>query len=94
MISYVDKCRSGKGYWPLQYVYNIGVMLSQNLSVILGGDPDETVCSRAGKAARAGRWWAVHMLVPFLNWFMHEENHCAKVIEDDEGKKAVWDWSK
>ena len=94
MRKYLLLCRDGSAPWYVQYVFNVGVMLSQNLSVMLGGDPDETVCSRAGKAARAGKWWAIHMLVPFLNWFMGEPDHCYIVIEDDEGKKAVWDWSK
>ena len=90
----MSKCRLGTAPAFFQYVYNVGVMLSQNLSVLLGGDPDETVCSRTGKASRLNKKWFVKYQEPFLNWLMNEENHCQKVIEIDEGSKTVWRWDK
>lgn len=78
---------------PLQYIFNVGLSLSQMLSVILGGDPDESVSSRTGKAAIAGRWWFVHFQEPFIDWLLGE-GHCRNAIEPDEGCKEIWSWVK
>ena len=84
----------GEGVWYLQYMFNIGVHLSQFVSVLLGGDPDETLSSRIGKATVKKKWFFVHVATPFINWLTGEDNHCIKAIEFDEGKKTIWDWSK
>ena len=78
----------------MQYVFNIGTILSQSWSAVLGGDPDETVSSRVGKAERAGKWWAKHIASPILDFMFQEKNHAINAIEDNEGKRQIWDWSK
>ena len=46
------------------------------------GSEDETVSSRAGKAAQSGRRWGC-ILCRVLDWF--DPGHCARNIEPDEG---------
>jgi hypothetical protein len=88
------KCEKGESAKVTQYIYNLGLCLSQILSTILGGDPDESVSSRTGKAIRADIWYFKHMQGPFIDWFIGAENHCLDSIEDDEGKKGLWNWVK
>ena len=47
------------------------------------GSEDETVSSRAGKAAHAGKAWGC-ILCRLLDLF--DKGHCRKSIEPDEGK--------
>lgn len=46
------------------------------------GSEDETISSRAGKAARAGRRWGC-LLCRLLD--LIDPGHCARNIEEDEG---------
>lgn len=69
-----------------RYFWNILLWIDQGLNTLTGGDPDETVSSRAAKAKRNGRRWGC-VLCKVLNWF--DRNHCEKSIEEDEGKNAV-----
>lgn len=69
-----------------RYLWNILVWFDQGTNTFLGGDPDETVSSRAAKAAARGRRWGC-CLCKFLDLF--EKGHCAKTVELDEGKDAV-----
>lgn len=80
--------------WYLQYIYNLGVMASQNVSTILGGDPGETLSSRTGKAIVAGNWFAIYILGPLLGFLFIDPNHALKSIQEDEGKKEIWHWGK
>ncbi|MDR2882091.1 MAG: hypothetical protein LBV29_09390 [Azoarcus sp.] len=49
------------------------------------GSEDETISSRAGKAARRGRWWGC-VLCGVLDWF--DPGHCERNIEHDEGRPS------
>jgi len=69
---------------PKLYIINIGISLSQLLNVILGGDEDERLSSRAGKDARRGRKIAC-IFCRILHWI--DRDHCEKAIERDEGKR-------
>ena len=69
---------------PWRYVVNVGISISQLLNVILGGDEDERLSSRAGKDARRGRKIAC-IFCRFLDIF--DRDHCEKAIERDEGKR-------
>lgn len=40
-----------------RYLWNFLVSIDQLLNTILGGDPDETVSSRAAKARDSGKKW-------------------------------------
>ena len=77
-----------------QYFFNFALMLSQVLSVLLGGDPDESVSCRTGKASKAGKWWFVKVQEPFINWLFRDPKHCRKAIEPDEGAREIWHWSR
>jgi hypothetical protein len=64
-----------------RYLFNLLIALDQFGNTLMGGYPDETISSRAGKLAKRNRtaYWlcrALHLLDP---------NHCRKAIELDEG---------
>jgi hypothetical protein len=52
-------------------------------NAITGGDEDETISSRAGKARAKGKWWG-----RTLCWFLDklDPGHCDDAIEHDEGE--------
>lgn len=58
--------------------------VDQLFNAIFGGDEDETISSRAAKAAQKGKKWGrwlcklLHKLDPY---------HCPKAIEWDEGER-------
>ena len=66
--------------------WTIAVAHDQLANAAFGGHEDETLSSRAGKAAREGKRWAcifcrlLHRLDP---------NHCEKAIEPDRGKPLI-----
>ena len=68
-----------------RYFWNILISIDQFANTVLGGFPDETISSRAGKAMREGKAWGC-VLCKILNLF--ENEHCAKSIEADEGAVA------
>ena len=61
---------------------NVLCALDQLLNAILGGSPDETLSSRAGK--HYPRLAKVINLI-----FFWQDNHCEYYREDDEGKDAI-----
>ncbi|MDH4230284.1 MAG: hypothetical protein OEW11_11175 [Nitrospirota bacterium] len=72
-----------------QYAWNILIASDQLGNALLGGDPDETISSRLGKMARAGKHQnrfirAVGRVLDRL-----DPGHLRKSIEDDEGGRAV-----
>lgn len=69
-----------------QWFWNQLIALDQTVNALLGGDPDETISSRAGKAQGEGKRWAC-VLCRLLNVF--DRDHCVKSIEPDEGGSAV-----
>lgn len=64
-------------------VMRILVAIDQLVNAILNGYPDETISSRAAKAARRGSKWGC-ILCKVLDWI--DKDHCEKTIELDEGK--------
>ena len=66
----------------LKNLWNILISIDQLANTILGGDPDETISSRAGKRQHE-QVWAKH-LCKFLNWL--DTDHCKLSIEKDEGE--------
>lgn len=69
-----------------RYVWNIIVWLDQGINTFFFGDPDETVSSRAAKAAARGKTWGC-CLCKFLDLF--DKGHCANTVEQDEGINAI-----
>ena len=67
---------------PRAYLFNIMVGIDQLGNVLIGGNPDETISSRIGRAALAGKAWAVPIekLINALFWFA-ERDHCRNAIE-------------
>ena len=65
-----------------QYFWNILIAIDQLGNAVIGGDPDETISSRAGKDKKKGRKWAI-----YLCWVLNkiDTDHCKESIEDDEG---------
>lgn len=70
-----------------KYLLNLLISLDQLVNTLTGGDPDETISSRAGKATRrnSGPW---RLLCRILHIF--DPAHCEKSIEHDEGKDAIY----
>lgn len=74
-----------------QYVYNVGLALSQLVSCLLGGDPDESICSRSARGANYPL--CRYVLLPLLNGIMGSPDHCQNSMEPDEDfKKEIWSW--
>ena len=63
--------------------WTLAVAHDKLANVAFGGHEDETLSSRAGKAAREGKRWAC-VLCRLLD--RRDPNHCEKAIEPDEGK--------
>jgi len=70
------------GTWALNQL----IALDQAFNALLGGDPDETLSSRAGKAQKDGKRWGC-VLCGALDWF--DDQHCEKSVEADEGQRAA-----
>lgn len=62
-----------------RYTVNLFVLASLAVNALLAGDPRETFSSRAGKAARLNRRWAV-IFCTVAGWF--HKDHCEISIKD------------
>lgn len=71
-----------------RYLWNWIVWVDQGCNTALGGDPDETLSSRMGKAIRENRCVLCRQICRVLNWI--DPNHCQKHIEEDEGSRAIF----
>ena len=69
-----------------KYLWNILLGLDQFANAILGGDPSETISSRADKAMRAGKRWGC-LLCRFLS--LIQKDHCQKSVDPSVGSNAV-----
>lgn len=71
-----------------KWFWNILISLDQFVNSITGGDPDETISSRAGKAMDRPKppLWA-----KIVTWITEpiDKNHVHEAEESDEGKDAV-----
>lgn len=68
------------------YLWNFLVLLDEFGNTLTGGDPGETISSRAGKAMQKGQTWGC-VLCRFLNLF--QKDHCIKSIDAADGRRAV-----
>lgn len=73
-----------------RYVINVLIGADQLVNTLFGGDPDETISSRAGKAVRRqkGARTVAYYLCKALS--LIDDRHCEKSIEEDEGKDGVF----
>ncbi|HYF87435.1 hypothetical protein [Azospirillum sp.] len=80
-----------------RYALNVAVAVDQLANAVLGGDCDETLSSRLGKAQRGDfgpgwRWitapirWAVDAVFRVA---FGQSGHCASSIEEDEGMRDL-----
>lgn len=63
------------------YLFNLLISADQFFNTVFGGNPDETISSRAAKAKLQGERWGC-VLCKLLDKF--DKNHCDKSIELDE----------
>lgn len=70
----------------MKYFFNILLGLDQLANAILGGDPQETISSRADKAMREGKRWGC-ILCKVLS--LIQKDHCQKSVEPNAGSNAV-----
>jgi hypothetical protein len=79
---------------PWQYAYNLCVAGSQFTNTVLGGDPDETLSSRLGRADRAGIPVVAYGVAPAVDLLLGAD-HCQESIEDSEARlQEVWSWEQ
>lgn len=82
----------GTAFAPWQYGYNLCLAGSQFSNTILGGDPDESLSSRFGRAQEDGVVPVRYGLAPVTNVIVGP-NHCRRCIEHDECRnKELWSW--
>ena len=66
--------------------WRLAVAYDQLANTAFGGDEDETISSRAYKAATRGRRWGC-ILCRLLDKI--QPNHCRQSVEPDEGEKLT-----
>ena len=79
-----ERAKSGWRLW----IWNSWIAVDQLFNaVLMAGDPDETVSSRAGKALRLNKRWA-----RVLCWGLDkiDPGHCEASVDPTEGKDQVW----
>ena len=64
-----------------RYLINILIAADQGINALAGGNPDETISSRAAKAQLNNKRWGC-VLCKLLNYL--DKDHCIKNIELDE----------
>lgn len=69
-----------------QYLLNLLILIDETGNTLTGGDPGETISSRAGKAMVAGKRWGC-VLCRFLDLF--QKDHCLLSVNQDDGTRAV-----
>lgn len=72
------------------YPKRVLLAIDQLGNAIFGGNEDETISSRVGRAARAGKRWGLIARALIDRLFIicgDEPNHCARSIEWDEVKQ-------
>jgi hypothetical protein len=69
-----------------KYCFNILLSIDQFLNVLLGGDPDETISSRAAKLEYKEK--SARVFCKILSFFLGKD-HCQKSLEPDEGKDNI-----
>lgn len=69
--NYIPRPKSG-------YVYNNIIAFDELLNALTGGYPNETISSRAGRAAHNTHYWAC-ILCKILNYL--EKDHCQRSLE-------------
>lgn len=66
-----------------KYFWNNLIAIDQRVNVLFGGDPDETISSRMGKAIERNECLVCRWICKLLD--IIDPGHCNKSIEIDEG---------
>lgn len=74
------------------YAFNLFVSVDIVANAVIGGDPGETISSRAGKGKLKGQ--PVHTFLSriidlIFEMLFSQKDHCVKSIQGDEGKNAI-----
>jgi hypothetical protein len=68
-----------------KYIRNVLVSIDQLINTVLGGDPDETLSSRAYKLDKHNNITTPRKIIDKILGSKHCEQH----VEQDEGKNAI-----
>lgn len=63
------------------YIKNILISIDQLINALFGGNPDETLSSRAYKFSRKGCYWYANIINGLFFW---QRNHCQESEEKDD----------
>lgn len=67
------------------YLLNVAIAADQFVNTVLGGQPDETMSSRAWRNSLKGYWyakWSVKILDTVFGW-LGDSNHCKTSYENE-----------
>ena len=70
-----------------KWIWNILIAFDRFGNALLGGDLDETISSRAGKARNEDKVWGKALCL-VLDWL--DPDHCVTSIDNTEGDDAVF----
>lgn len=74
------------------YAFNLFVAADILVNALIGGDPGETISSRAGKGKLKGQpvhTFASRIIDLLFEVLFNQQDHCVKSVQDDEGKNAI-----
>jgi hypothetical protein len=66
------------------FLVNVLLSVDQFVNVLMLGDPDETISSRAGRVF-PDTWWS-NLIDHIMFW---QTDHCHKAVETGEGKRDI-----
>lgn len=69
-------------------IKNVAYAIDETVNALIGGQPRETISGTVGRAAAAGKWWAIHIAQPLINFIMMNPNHCQGAAKI-EGERRV-----
>lgn len=60
---------------------------------LFGGSPQETISGTVGRAAEAGKWWAIHVAQPIINLgafvVAGQRRHCQQIAAAEAARRAA-----
>jgi hypothetical protein len=92
MRDFLKRYATGAWVFLKRYAYNWLRWGDEGLNVATGGDANEMLSSRAGKAQLKGKRWACILCRAIdwvTNWFGVPPGHCQRSINKDDGANAT-----
>lgn len=59
------------------------------INALGGGGPEETISGTVGRAAKAGKFWAVWVLQPLINLIMWNSEHCREAAATEAARRRA-----